>query len=397
MQQRSSSIHEPIDFSLVQGGPLFQLLLRARLIRQPTDLLGRRILVITLIVWLPLLVLTCISGSALGGTGVPFLMDTDAQVRCLLFTPLLIAGEVVVHQRIRVIVRQFLDRGLVAPADQPQFEQILNASIRLRNSISAETLLLAITYAGGFLVWEKHFALNVPTWFAHTSEGNMQFSAAGYWYYFVSLMVMRFLWVRWYFRIFIWYRFLWQISRRIPLRLNALHPDRAGGLGFLAESAFAFAPVLTAHTIALSGFIGGKILHEGASLPQFKLEILAWVLFLILLVFAPMLFFFPNLADARRSGLREYGIFAGRYVADFRNKWLSERDNGGDSGLGSSDIQSLADLSNSFEVAHSMLLVPFGRANLVRLAIVLILPLSPLLLTMVPLEMLIDRALGVFL
>jgi len=40
--------------------------------------------------------------------------------------------------------------------------------------------------------------------------------------------------------------------------------------------------------------------------------------------------------------------------------------------------------------------VPFGRATVVRLVILTALPLLPLTLTMIPLEQLIDRALGMF-
>jgi hypothetical protein len=51
-------------------------------------------------------------------------------------------------------------------------------------------------------------------------------------------------------------------------------PSRsAGGLGFLGNSVFAFAPVLLAHTILLSAFMMSRIWHEGAVLPDFKLEI----------------------------------------------------------------------------------------------------------------------------
>ena len=43
------------DFSLVPGGPLFQLLRRAHLTDDPLELQRRRIVVIALIAWLPLL------------------------------------------------------------------------------------------------------------------------------------------------------------------------------------------------------------------------------------------------------------------------------------------------------------------------------------------------------
>jgi len=103
-----------------------------------------------------------------------------------------------------------------------------------------------------------------------------------------------------------------------------------------------------------------------------------------------------RLADAKRTGLREYGIVASRYVAEFRRKWIEGHAAEGEALIGTADIQSLADLSNSFDVVREMRLVPFGRATVLRLVILTALPLAPLTLTMIPLEQLIDRALGVF-
>jgi len=120
------------------------------------------------------------------------------------------------------------------------------------------------------------------------------------------------------------------------------------------------------------------------------------MVFLMLLALMPLFFFVTQLADAKRIGLREYGIVASRYVADFRRKWIEGHAAEGEALVGSADIQSLADLSNSFNVAREMRVVPFGRATVLRLAILTALPLLPLTLTMIPIEQLIDRALGLF-
>jgi len=397
MRKAIAYFDEPTDFSLVQGGPLFQLLLAARLQVPPTGLLFRRVVAVFVISWVPLLLLTLMNGTAWGGVGVPFSLDVDAHARLLLCAPFLLAAEVIVHGRIKEVVKQFLDRGLVASKDQEVFAGHIASAMRLRNSMFAEVVLIAMTYAMGYLVWKRHFALQVPTWMADSAGGEMRFTPAGGWYFFVSLPIVRFLALRWLFRLFIWYRFLWKVARRVPLQLNALHPDRAGGLGFLAGSVFAFAPFLLAQTITVSGAIGGKIWHEGATLPQYKMEIVAWMAFLMLIVLMPLFFFVGRLGAARRAGLREYGIFGSRYVGEFKKKWIDAGAPQSESIVGSGDIQSLADLSNSFQVVHDMSLVPFSKATVVRMAIFLALPFLPLLLTIIPLEQLIDRAMGVFL
>jgi hypothetical protein len=179
MRKTISFFDEPTDFSLVQGGPLFQLLLRARLLRPPTDLLARRIVVMSLVAWVPLLLLSALSGHAVGGLGVPFLFDVGAHARFLLCVPLLLAGEVIVHRRIRVIVRQFLDRGIVAPEDQPRFESLIASAMRVRNSVLAEVLLLAFAIAGGNWLVKRYVAMQMATWYAVPIGDQTQLTAAG--------------------------------------------------------------------------------------------------------------------------------------------------------------------------------------------------------------------------
>ena len=151
MRKAIAFFDEPTDFSLVQGGPLFQLFLRARLLKLPVDLAVRRAVVLSLVAWLPLLLLSALSGHAAGGRGVPFLYDLGAQFRLLACVPLFLAADVFVHRRIKPIVQQFLHRGLVAPDDKPRFESIIASAMRLRNSVLAELLMLAFALFGG--IW----------------------------------------------------------------------------------------------------------------------------------------------------------------------------------------------------------------------------------------------------
>ena len=121
------------DFSLVLGGPLFQFFLRARLTTDTLNLVKRRVIVISLFSWLPLLVLSVLSGDAFGGDSkVPFFYDVDAHVRFLVALPLLLIAELVVHQRIRLSVRQFVDRGIVTATSSPA----VRSHYRLRNAPS---------------------------------------------------------------------------------------------------------------------------------------------------------------------------------------------------------------------------------------------------------------------
>lgn len=360
-------------------------------------MLRRRIIVISLFAWLPLLLLSALNGQLLGGdVAVPFLQDAEVHVRFLIAMPLLIVAEIVVHRRMHLVVRQFLERNLIPESARERFDSAIASALRLRNSVPAELLLVALVYGVGvFIVWRVYTVLDTSTW--HTlpaDDRGGRLSAAGMWYAYVSLPLFQFLLLRWYFRIFIWLRFLWQVSR-IDLDLLPIHPDRLGGLGFLSNTAYAFVPLALAHGAVVAGQIANRIFHLGAELLSFKVEIALVVCFVQFLVFAPLLLFSLQLAQAKRAGLREYGTLAARYIRDFDSKWLRGNTPAREPLVGSADVQSLADMGNSFEGVRKMRVAPVTRDAIVQLAVATAVPVAPLLLTIMPLEELVKLLAGI--
>jgi hypothetical protein len=335
--------------------------------------------------------------TALGGTvAIPFLLDVEVQVRFLVVVPLLIVAEMVVHRRMRPLVQQFLERQLIPDEAMAQFDAAIAAASRLRNSVLAEVLLIVFVYGVGSLFIWRHYMMvaDTATWYAMPSIEGSQFSFAGRWYAYASIPIFQFLLVRWYFRLFIWIRFLWQISR-IQLSLVPTHPDRVGGISFLSSTAYAFMPLLMAHGALLAGHLANRIFHLGAALPDFKMEILLLVTLLLGIVLGPLLVFAPQLAQAKRTGMREYGALAERYVREFDTKWLRGGASADEPLVGSGDIQSLADLGNSYEVVRNMRIAPVTRDTILQLAAAILIPLIPLMLTMMPLEELLRKLFGI--
>ena len=111
---------------------------------------------------------------------------------------------------------------------------------------------------------------------------------------------------------------------------------------------------------------------------------------MVFAVLGPLLVFSPKLAEAKRAGLREYGALAQRYVHDFDNKWLRGGAPKDEPLLGSADIQSLADLSSSFEGVQDMRLTPFTLRSVLLLGVTTLVPALPLTLTMVSVDQLFD-------
>ncbi len=384
------------EFSLVLGGPLYQLLVRSKLLQGSMGNLGRRIAVITAIAWFPLVPLAMFDGRLTGGVPVPFFYDFEVHSRLLFALPLMILAEMVVHMRMQAIAAQFIERQIITETVRPAFDTVLSSAMRLRNSLIAEIAMLLFVLAGR-LLWRSALALHgADTWYATITDSIPNPTPAGRWYTFVSVSIFQFVLLRWYYRIFIWSRFLFQVSR-LDLNLVPLHPDRCCGLGFLGNVASAFAPILMAHSALMSGFAANRILYEGAKLPDYKIEIIALAVFLLAIVLGPLCVFVPKLNMAKLAGLRTYGRLASEYVGGFANKWSRGAAQEVDPLLGSADIQSLADLDGSFAIVRETSLVPFGKQTIMRFVVVIAVPLIPLAFTMFSPEELIRRLAGVLL
>ena len=381
------------DFSLVLGGPVYQLLGKTHLGGDHLELLYRRLLVITSITWLPLLLLATIGPLAGSAGRLSFLRDVEVHARFLVALPILIAAELLVHARLTPIVRRFIDLRIILPADLPRFNRAVKAAVRLRNSVPLEIALLACVYIFGLWLWSDRVVLGTATWYARAG-GRWELTPAGFWYVFVSIPIAQFVLLRWYMRFFIWYRFLWQVSR-INLNLIASHPDRCGGMGFLGKTSWAFGPILFAQGAMLAGVVASRVLYRGESLPSFKLQIGGFIAFFLVVILGPLLMFTPKMAAARRKGLGEFALLAQRYVEGFQQKWIAGQHTSDQELLGTGDIQSLADLGNSFGLARDMRVVPFGLDDITRLAAVTAAPFLPLLLTIWSPEELIVRLIKV--
>lgn len=393
---RPQSEIDPKDFSIILGGPFFQLLRKAHLSGNALELVKKRTLIISLLAWLPLFLLSLLEGTAWGEAIVlPFIKDIEVQVRFLIALPIMVVAELMVHERMRIVVNQFLERELIPELEKPKFIKAIESAYRLRNSFAVELFIVVLIYVIGYnVVWEKSIAVDATAWFTENGQGERGLSMAGMWFRYFSLPVFQFLFLRWYFRIFIWARFLFQISK-IKLRLSPMHPDYLGGLGFISNIVFAFMPLAIMHGVVLAGSIANHIFREGTTLLDYKYEIIVITLIVLFLVVVPLLAFSSQLAEVKRQGNRTYGKLAIQYGHDFDTKWINNDQQPTETLLGNHDIQALSDLQNAFKIIRDMRMVPISRNDIVMLVAATIAPVLPLLLTMMPLNEIIQMAAGI--
>ena len=363
------------EFSLL-GGPLHRLGLHLRLVREKTNTIPLGV-ALGLLLWTVAVVLALIEGLS---SQIFSLAMIAGHLRLLAGIPLFFICETWVDPQFTAFVRTIVRSGIVPTASLPDLESEIRSIARWRDSWLPEVMcfLLALLLS----VLAPHLSYSGLTTGANPAFAEDQITMTGVWYQMVCLPLFRFFIFRWLLRLGLWWRFLWRLAR-LKLHLVPTHPDLAAGLGGLETVHTHFIPLVIAISIVNAASFAEEISVGVTAFEAIYPEV-AVILFADALLFLGPLFIFTwKLWVCRVNTGGEYRAFAAHYVADFDRKWL-RTDKPGETLLGTSDLQSLADLANSFNIVRSMRIVPFGSRLLVNFAIAALVPLLPLLLFKYP-------------
>lgn len=383
----SAHTDHPLLF-LTEGGPTYRIEKSLRLISERSPRVVRRACFSIFLTWIPLLVLCLLHGTALGhSVEVPFLRDIAAYARFLLALPLLLFAETILGPHIAHASAHFIDSGLVLKEDYKSFDHAVYQGLRGRDSAAAEGIFLLLAYAGAYISL-KSLAIPVATWYAIPNGTTFILTPAGWWFVFFCVPLFQFLILRWIWRLFLWGQFLWRMLQ-LHLELIPTHPDESAGLGFVGETHRFFSVILLAVSISMAGVLGNDIVYGNIPLPHFASLIVIYVIICVGIFLLPLTIFVPTLQQTKRAGLYKYGSLATEYTSSFDKKWIGTMPPREESLLGTGDIQSLADLGNSYSFIEKMGLMPMDHHTPISLIAACLIPMIPLLLTMMPLRDLI--------
>ena len=380
-------------FSLTRGGLVYRLQCRMGAGSEERSCVARRTVLAVALTWLPLLFLSAVQGLALGkDVPIPFLRDFAVNVRLLIALPLLIVSEVAIDHRLRTAVNHFLKSGLVTETTLPAFEAAIEKVTRLRDHLLPEIVMLVLAYLTSYFQGSDAPLGTTPSWHLSPASSPDMLSYAGWWFTSISLPVYRFLLFRWVWRMFLWAYFLRCVSK-VKLVLVPTHPDMAAGLSFLSGAQQRLGPIAFAIGAVVAGQLGNAIAYAGVTVAGLKYVILAYCVCATLILVTPLLLLAPALVPVKRRGLLDYGALAASYTQAFDAKWVHGPPPAGETLLGSSDIQSLADLGNSFAIVRQMRVVPVSKSTVVSLGLTAALPMVPVLVFGTPADQLLGTLL----
>ncbi len=383
-------------FSLVEGGP-FHSILRHYGLLEADGLPGMAAaLLLPLLAWcVPTGLATAQSLLNPDYSGWNVYTDTTVYARYLVAIWAMIVTERIANHRVTVIARHFREARLLGEQGLAAFQTILANVDRRSGSATAEAIILVLAFAISFATTEYVTVVSQVSWESMQGDVTGSLSWAGWGTALISNPLFLFLGLRWFWRFALWANLLRQIAR-LPLQLMPMHPDRAGGLGFVAIFPGIFSGFVFALSCVVSSSFIKAITFSNYSENAVWLAILAWFSCVFLLFLAPLLVFTRPLYMARERGLLEYGRLAQLHHLLFHQRWIENRTND-NSLLGSADPSSVSDLNASVQSAVDMRLLPLDRPAIVQLVLATGIPMVAVALAQVPLAELLQMLVGLLL
>ncbi len=392
----NASADPPADrFSLVQGGPFHAVLRRLGLLGADRLPAPRAAIGLALLAWLVpalLVVVQSLLDERYSGWG--FFTDWTAYTRFLVAIWVMVVTERHAEGRIGLMTRQFRER-LLPEESRPAFAAALAQADRRSSSALAEALIFAAALIWTGLTARYAVALAGSNWDGTMVGGEVVLSWAGEFARFVSTPLFLFLVLRWIWRFLVWTALLYRISR-LPLQLTPMHPDRSGGLGFLAI----YPSVFSGFVFALSCVVASAMVKE-IGLAQHDpatvwYALAGWLAVILVLFLGPLLVFTAPLSALRERSLLEYGRLANEHHLAFHRKWIGEVGRGEDL-LGGPDASSVADLNSSVQAVRELRIVPVDGPAVLLLVIAAGVPMLAVVITQIPLADLVKWIVGTIL
>jgi hypothetical protein len=378
-----------VNEELFDGGPITRWERSLGLARSGRTWAAKRTLLAILIGWVPLAILAAAQFLLFADeSGKSFFSDIAVHARFLVAVPALIFAEAECIPRLGRIVNHFADTGLIIESDKARFQAAVSSTRRLLASIIGDVVLLGLVY-----LVVAALALYLSTdafipWHRRGSSGS-GFSPAGWWHTLVSLPLLLLILFGWLWRVVVWTRFLFLMSR-LDLRLIPGHPDRVGGLMFVSLSLRGFRLVSFACGAVVAGSIASRHMREGTQSLDFKNLVIGLLVFLLVLFAGPLTIFIKKLRETERRGFLEYGALARAVGREFEAKWLAQNSIVNEKSLEVPDFSATTDLYAVTANVYALRSLPFTLRDLIGpIGVSALLPFIPLVLLAMPLDVIL--------
>ncbi|MBX9689941.1 MAG: hypothetical protein K2X27_24740 [Candidatus Obscuribacterales bacterium] len=390
------SYHEKAEQIALPQNIFFALMTRSGLVKPGGPAVLTAGLVFVALTLLPLIIICAMDGTAFAGkVKMPIFQDFTTLTRFLVVGPCLLLCEAVTKPWLLKVTQNFIKEKLIPEEKLENYQHLVKQMFNLRESLAVEIAILLIAIVSSILFSKILIFTNLQpsSWYSDMSaSGLSSMSSAGKWHTYVSQPLFRFLILDWIFEYLLWIYFLLRVAC-FPPRIEALHPDGVGGLGFVGVGQTQFGIAAFALSAAFCSVVADAIITTGATIQSFTNLGIAWVATLLVLFQGPLLVFTPILIRKKREAIFQYSNLS-RYTCDaFSKKWIPAKVKHGTDLLESDDASAIADLSANFHTVQEMRTTIFWKQSITSFLVCSCLPAIPLVASVMPLNELLEKLL----
>lgn len=338
----------------------------------------KKIIFFSALTWLPLFIISLIQNNAFNpDITLPFLKDYESYVRFLIAIPAIFIAEKFINHQTSSSLVHFVESGIIAENNVGEYESLLNKYRRLSESKTLQIVIFIFSTLNVFFVKTFWGSLSDFSSWKYDAVSD-SITAAGYWYTFISLPVIKYLIFRLFCRFLLWTWVLRKISK-MDLNLIAIDPDKSGGLGFLGIVQSSFGFLGFAQAAIASAEVANKVIYSGVPLEDYRFSLLV-IPAVVFIYLSPLLYFSRKLSKLKLEGIMIYSTLIHKYSNLFEDKWIRGNNIKDDESiLGSGDVQSLADMGAAYEVVEKIRVFPITLNIFLFMLIMIALPFIPLL------------------
>ena len=315
----------------------------------------------------------------------------------LIAMPLLILIKLAIDSKV-IVVAKYLSEALMSAEER---QHILTTALRRArtwtNSTLTEIILLLIVIATtiSFVKTGTYSGLHSATdsWMATTKDGIKSLTAAGYWAVIISLPFFQFLLLRWLWRYFVWVLLLFRLSKA-KLKLQPTHADRAGGLGIILLAQRSFNLLFAAISVLISGALVTQLMENPDSFNTVRGEMIGYIVFCLVLLLCPLLFFTGKLVKTKNEGLVHLSNLGATLSRKFEAEWINDLPIEKIISDKQADPSMVYDYAGVYDSVQQLRVIPVTLRDIIGMALILFVPFIPILLIHFSVADLLQKILG---
>ncbi len=332
--------------------------------------------------WLPLAILAAIEGTLYSGVELPLLKDVAMNARLLLALPMLIAIRNIIDIKTTAVIKYFTESLLDAEGRERMMTITLPRIRKLACSSLTELILMliVISFMLGLLKSGVYSGLQSgsTTWkFIGMADGNV-ISLAGKWAVFVSIPFFQFLLLQWIWRYLMWMLLMFRFAKA-PLKLLPTHADRAGGLGIIILAQRTFNTIFIACSIVIASQLMVFISRHSESISTVRIEVIGFVIFCLMLLILPLVFFAAKLVRTKQLGLLHLSKLSVELSSTFEKEWLNDIPLEKRIEDQHVDPSMAFDYASMYDSLQQLRVIPITLRDIISLAVMLLAPFIPIL------------------